>query len=153
MLFLALTACGKTTTDDPTPPTIHYGEDVCEFCGMITSESRFAAAYVSDDGHGHIFDDIGDMVQAHLNMQEEVVAFFVHAYEDENWMRAETAYYTLSDRLTTPMASGLAAFASVEQAAALADELDGQVLTFDELMTHYQENLPAAQQSNSAHQH
>lgn len=143
LLLLTLTACGRNADAAPTPPTIHYGEDICEFCGMITSEERFAAAYVTSDGHSHIFDDIGDMFLAHLKMQEEVVAFFVHDYEDESWIRAETARYTLSDELPTPMASGLAAFASAEKATVLAEELDGEVLTFDELMAYYQENPPA----------
>jgi len=78
---------------------------------MIASEELHAAAYVSDDGHGHIFDDIGDMVQLHLQEPDEVVAFFVHDYQDGAWIRAETAHYVRSDGVTTPMFSGLAAFA------------------------------------------
>ena len=105
---------------------------------MITSEDRHAAAYVSDAGHGHILDDFGDMVQLHLKEPGNVVAFFVHDYQDGVWIRAETAHYVRSDELTTPMFSGLAAFASSEHAEALADELQGQVLSFDEVLTHYQ---------------
>jgi nitrous oxide reductase accessory protein NosL len=106
---------------------------------MIISEERYAAAYVTQDGHGHAFDDIGDMLRAHQEMQEEVTAFFVHDYEDWAWIRAETAHYVLSSHLTTPMASGLAAFGTPEEAQALAAELEeSQLLTFDELKTHYQ---------------
>jgi nitrous oxide reductase accessory protein NosL len=139
VLALALTACGAAADAEPTPPTIHYGEDLCELCNMIISEERHAAAYVTEDGHGHAFDDIGDMLRAHREMQEEVTAFFVHDYEDRAWIRAETAHYVLSANLTTPMASGLAAFSAPEGAKALAAELQGQVLTFDELKTHYQD--------------
>ena len=138
ILLLTVTACGGAANAEPTPPTTHYGEDICEFCGMIISEERHAAAYVADDGHGHVFDDIGDMVQLHLQEQDEVVAFFVHDYQDGAWIRAETAHYVRSDGVTTPMFSGLAAFASSEQAEALADELQGQVLSFDEVLAHYQ---------------
>jgi copper chaperone NosL len=138
ILLLTATACGGAANAEPTPPTTHYGEDICEFCGMIISEERHAAAYVSDDGHGHIFDDIGDMVQLHLQGQDEVVAFFVHDYQDGAWIRAETAHYVRSDGVTTPMFSGLAAFASSEEAEALAGELQGQVLSFDEVLAHYQ---------------
>lgn len=142
VLGLALTACGGAADTEPTPPTIHYGEDLCELCNMIISEERHAAAYVTGDGRGHAFDDIGDMLRAHQEMQEEVTAFFVHDYEDRAWIRAETAHYVLSDSLTTPMASGLAAFSASEEAQALAAELQGQVLTFDELKTHYQDMPP-----------
>jgi copper chaperone NosL len=110
---------------------------------MIASEPRYAAATISPDGHGRIFDDIGDMVLAHLKNQAEVAAFFVHDYEDESWIRAETAYYMLSDQLSTPMASGLAAFTGAEKAAALADKLGGQVMTFEELLAYYQKKSAA----------
>jgi copper chaperone NosL len=142
ILLLTLTACGGDTNTEPSPPTIHYGEDICEFCGMIVSEERYAAGYITQGGGEHIFDDIGDMVQAHLEKQEDVVAFFVHAYEEHTWIRAETAHYVMSHDLPTPMLSGLAAFASAEQAKEFAAELNGRVLTFDQLLTHYRENPP-----------
>ncbi len=142
ILLLTISACGGEANSEPTPPTVHYGEDVCEFCGMIVSEETYAAAYVTGDGQGHAFDDIGDMVQSHLTMQEDVSAFFVHDHESKDWMRAETAHYVLSSALPTPMLSGLAAFASAKKAADFAAEVRGNVLTFDELLTHYRENLP-----------
>jgi copper chaperone NosL len=150
-LALILTACGGAGGAEPTPPTVHYGEDICEFCGMIVSEERHAAAYVTEDGHGHSFDDIGDMVQAHLGTHEEVLALFVHDYEDEAWIRAETAHYVLSDNLTTPMASGLAAFTSSDEAHTLAVELQGQVLTFDELLTYYRQMAPMTMGQGEEH--
>jgi copper chaperone NosL len=151
VLALALAACGSAPNAEPTPPAVHYGEDICELCGMIVSEERYAAAYVTEDGHGHSFDDIGDMVQAHLATQEAVIALFVHDYQDETWIRAETAHYVLSDDLTTPMASGLAAFTSSEEAQALAAELQGQVLTFDELLTHYRQLAPITMGEKGEH--
>ena len=137
LLLLSMSACGGGAAAEPTPPAIHYGEDACELCGMIISEEPHAAAYVTRDGHGHVFDDIGDMVRAHLAEPAEVAAFFVHDYADKSWIRAETASYLLSQELHTPMGSGLAAFASAEKAQALADELGGEVLTFEQVLAHY----------------
>jgi nitrous oxide reductase accessory protein NosL len=89
----------------------------------------------------HTFDDIGDMVQSYLKEEEpeRVSALFVHDYESRGWIRAETSLYVLSPELQTPMLSGLIAFASSEKARALAIELPGQMLTFDELLTLYHE--------------
>lgn len=143
LLLIAVTACGGAAGDEPTPPAIHYGEDICEFCGMIISEERYAAAYVTRDGQGRIFDDVGDMVQAHLQRQEDVAAFFVHDHETRDWIRAETAYFVLSPDLPTPMLSGLAACAAPEQAADLAAELGGEVFTFDELVTYLRDKPDA----------
>jgi copper chaperone NosL len=151
ILLWTTAACGAGANAEPTPPTIHYGEDVCEACGMIASEARHAAAYVTRDGHAHIFDDIGDMAKFHVARQEDVVAFFVHDYEDKEWIRAEAAHYVRSVEVTTPMLSGLAAFASPEEAKGLAAQLQAQVLTFDELLTHYHEVASMTMQEGVEH--
>ena len=144
-----ITACSGNVNDEPSPPTIHYGEDACELCSMIISEETFAAAYVARDGKGHVFDDVGDMVQTHIQNQE-AIAFFVHDYESKAWLRAENASFVHSDELHTPMLSGLAAFASLEKAEALATELGGEVLTFEELSTLYQGMSPMTMQKEGA---
>lgn len=137
---IIVTACGGTASSEPAPPVIHYGEDICEFCGMIISEERFAAGYITEDGQERIFDDVGGMFIAHLEKQEDVAAFFVHDYEDVRWIRAETAHYILSDDLPTPMLHGIAACETQEKADKLAAEYGGQVMAFDEVMTHFHEN-------------
>lgn len=146
LTLLTLTACGSNTSAEPAPPLIHYGEDVCEFCNMIINEERHAAAYITRDGESHIFDEAGNMLQGFLKNQEgsEVTAFFVHDYEHQNWLRAESAHYVLSREISTPMGSGLVALATAEQARALAAHVQGQVFTFEEILAYYQENPPAA---------
>ena len=70
LLLLTLTACGGIASADPMPPTIHYGEDICEFCNMIINEERHAAAYITKDGQSHIFDEVGNMFQGLLKNQD-----------------------------------------------------------------------------------
>ncbi len=138
-LLILFAACNSAADSDPTPPEIYYGQDMCEFCGMIVSEERYAAGYVTPAGQEYIFDDIGDLIQQRLQNPEEAAAIFVHDYLDHTWIQAQTAHYTLSKNLPTPMLSGLAAFSTAEQAQNFAQEKDGQVFTFAELLTHYQE--------------
>lgn len=140
LIILLLTACGAQADTDPTPPAIHYGEDICEFCGMIISDGRFAAGYLTADGQERIFDDLGGMFRFNLERQETITAFFVHDYEDTKWIRAETAHYVLSQELPTPMLSGLVACESRDKAEALAAEYKGQVLAFQDVLGYYQEN-------------
>ena len=142
ILLLLITACSGNANAESQPPQIHYGEDVCEFCGMIVTEERFAAGYITAGGQEHIFDDIGDMLQSRLQESENVQAIFVHDYDEHTWIKAESAYYALSENLPTPMLSGLAAFVSLERANEFAAELNGRVFTFDELLTYYRENPP-----------
>ncbi len=143
IFLLLVTACKANTSSKPAPPKIHYGEDICEFCGMIVSEERYAAGFITQEGQEIIFDDIGDMVQALLNNQVETTAIFVHDHDNHTWIRAESAYFTYSQDLPTPMLSGLAAFSGSDNAELFAADFEeGQVLTFDELLTFYRENPP-----------
>jgi len=139
-LLALLSACGPTTTAEPAPPVIHYGEDICEFCGMIISDERYAAGYITQAGEERIFDDVGGMFKTHLEQQESVTAFFVHDYEDTAWIRAEKAYYVFAEDMPTPMLFGLVARKTREQAETTAAEWQGQVLTFDEVLAYYQED-------------
>jgi copper chaperone NosL len=152
-LLLFITACAGNASAEPTPPVIHYGEDVCEFCGMIISDERYAAGYITADGQQHIFDDIGDMVQAHLTKEEQVVAFFVHNSENKSWIRAEKASYVRGGQISTPMLSGLAAFDSPEKAETLAAEWQANVMSFDELLADYQSNTPMPGEHAMEHDH
>lgn len=138
-MLLLVTACTAANAGEPVPPAIHYGESVCEFCGMIISEARYAAGYISTDGTEHVFDDIGDMIKAHRQQQENVSAFFVHDYNDERWIRAEPAFYVLSPHLNTPMGSGLAAVAAEADAGTLAAEMNGRVLSFEEVLVYFEQ--------------
>ena len=142
-LLVLTTACGGDASADPTPPTVHYGEDICEFCGMIISEERFAAGYLTETGEEYIFDDIGDMIQAYEQNQQTITTIFVHDHETHTWIRAETAHYVMSSDLPTPMLSGVAAFTTAEEAAGFAAEWQGQTFKFEELVTYYRQNPPA----------
>ncbi|MDX1521246.1 MAG: nitrous oxide reductase accessory protein NosL [Anaerolineae bacterium] len=138
---LLITGCAGQVASEPEPPVIHYGEDICEFCGMIISDERFAAGYVTHEGKERIFDDLGGMFRSYLEMQEDVMAFFVHDYEEITWIRAEHAFYVLSQDLPTPMLNGLAACQDQDKAEALAAQYDGQILTFDEVLAFYQSDM------------
>jgi copper chaperone NosL len=132
LLALALAACGQAAADEPRPPEIAYGLDVCAGCGMLIDSPQFAAALLTTGGEALKFDDIGDMLLYHQEHPEQPVrAWFVHDYETEAWIRAETAFYVQSSHVHTPMAHGLVAFAQEADAQALADSVGASVLSFD----------------------
>lgn len=127
-----LAGCGEARPAGPQPPEIAYGRDVCEQCGMVISEARFACATVLEDGTAHKFDDLGDMVLYHFDRPDQkVVAYFAHDYNSEAWIRAENAFYVQSDAIKSPMGHGLAAFEAATAAEAFATEVGGRVLNFD----------------------
>jgi copper chaperone NosL len=134
LLAAALLSACSSQPEGPRPPEILYEQDVCVSCGMIISEARFAAATVLTDGEGRKFDDIAEMLVYHMeHPTEQVAAWFVHDYEDEHWIRAETAYFVHSDALKSPMGGNIVAFEDETAANALAAELQGEVYTLDQL--------------------
>ena len=134
LLFgLLLPACAARPTE-PQPPAIAYGQDVCDECGMIIAEARFAAATITTIGGAHKFDDVGNMVLYHMkHPEEQVKAWFVHDYPSETWIRGETAFYVMAAAIDSPMGHGVAAFEAADSAEAFARERSADVLTFDEL--------------------
>lgn len=132
-VLLLSAGCGGEATLQP--PTVHYGQAVCDACGMIVSDERFAAAEVVIRGGRavtRLFDDTGEI--AGLAAPEGVeYAWYVHDMRTLEWLDARVAVYLRSDELHTPMALGVAAFASREAAEAARAELGGEVLGFDDL--------------------
>jgi copper chaperone NosL len=149
-VFLAaavlMTACSSSPNLDE-PPTILYGEDVCDHCMMIINEARYATAYSTGDGETRRFDDIGGMIRYDLDSGEDVVAYWVHDFETEEWLKAESAFYVEDDNLHTPMGFGIIAFDSQERAESWAALQGGMLMTFSEL------KAAGGETDNSNHQH
>jgi copper chaperone NosL len=132
VMLILVTAC-QTTPDFERPPEIRYGEDICERCGMIISEPRFAAAYVTRQGTGKIFDDIGDLLIHSDESGDDVAVYWVHDFENERWVKATEAYFVASQDLTTPMGHGIVAFSDFERASAWAAKNSTRTLRFGEV--------------------
>lgn len=132
--------CGETPA--AAPPKILFGQDVCDVCGMIISDDRFAAGVaVQADGRfeTRAFDDIGCLLSfEQAQPGENVVGRYVADYRTRTWRDAEAAAYLHSADLHTPMAFGLAALDTVAQAQALGEEYPGDVIDFRAVRERYE---------------
>lgn len=133
---LLLSGCAQGIAE-ARPPEIRYGEDTCANCTMIISDPRFAAAYAHEISPGRYtqlaFDDIGDMLlYAAKNPDHKIVNWYAHDYKTEEWLDATSAYFVVSDAIASPMGHGIAAYAVEEE----AQEMGGELLTWDALQTH-----------------
>jgi copper chaperone NosL len=127
-------ACARGPSDGP--PTVHFGQDVCETCTMIVSEQRFASAVVAGDGRRDalVFDDVGCLFAWEESHPETPVrARWVHDHDGPDWVRAESAWYLRSPEVRSPMGSGVAAFAGEAAARVLGRERGGDVLGWESL--------------------
>ena len=133
-VLLTIAVACSPKPEGPQPPEINYGQEMCDECGMVIDDQRFAAATLLINGEYLKFDDAGEMLSYHMNHPEDqVAAWFVHDYSTEEWIRGETATFVNSATIQTPMASGIVAFADPEQAEAFAVERSGKLFTLDEM--------------------
>lgn len=137
MLMLLLAACNNEPTW-PQPADIRYGETICAECGMIISQPKYAASFAYAESEGRYkslaFDDIGDMI-VYMRKHPELapVGIWVHDYETEEWIEAQSATYVKSDAIRSPMGSGVAAFVDPAAAERFAADMNGVVLDWDHL--------------------
>lgn len=135
-VFLSLVACSTTAVEsnEPQPPEMTYGQDVCASCGMLIDDAHFAAATLMKDGQTRKFDDVGEMMMYHMDHPDlNVEAWFVHDYNTQGWIRGETAYYVMDSQLLSPMGHGIAAFSDRATAVTFAQTFAADVLDFDGL--------------------
>jgi copper chaperone NosL len=145
VLLILLVAC-QAQFDSSQPPEIFYGEDLCVECGMIISDPRFAAAYYTTDGKAKIFDDIGGMAVHHTEHQEQIAQFWVHDFDSEEWVKADQAYFVISDKVHSPMDYGIVAFAKETRAQEFGSQNNAMVMSFNGI-------LESIEAGTSSHEH
>lgn len=124
---LAVPGCGRE--DAGGPPTIVLGDSVCNECGMIVSDERFATATIVQGQRGpepRVFDDFNcqyNYERAHAG--EAVITRWSHGYLSSVWIPTEGAIFLRSPGLRTPMGSGVAAFGTRAEAEQTKRDLEG----------------------------
>lgn len=136
----SLVACGRDPPDlappDSAPPE-RAGSLVCVQCDMTIREARFSASALIGDPPGPRrvdFDDIGCFLD-HQREHPEVRFLSEHVRDAGTmaWVEANTAWFVLSDRIATPMASGIAAYANLSEAQDKAREVGEAVIDLGSL--------------------
>lgn len=134
LFSLIISAC-NSGPDLESPPEIRYGEDTCTRCLMIINEARYAASYVTGTGEVRHFDDLGEMYAYIHEFPENVIIYWVHDYDTEEWLKGREAFYVAGTGFRTPMGFNIVAVSTEERAESLAAETDGVVYTFESLVS------------------
>ncbi|MDP2167803.1 MAG: nitrous oxide reductase accessory protein NosL [Thermodesulfovibrionales bacterium] len=102
----------------------------CHACGMkVDAASLFSAQIIDTSGNLLAFCDIGDMFISYGKMKEKSKKVYVKDHTSGGWIDAADAIYVKSEKISTPMGWGIAAFKTKEDAAK-----HGETLTFDAAM-------------------
>ena len=122
----ASAACGVTADG---PPKIELDRAPCAHCGMLISETMFAAAYKGPGAEARVFDDIGCLVASSKREADPGgLRFWFHDAPTGEWIAGSDATFVKSDRLRTPMSGGLIAYRDAAAAERGAVEYQGRVI-------------------------
>lgn len=111
-------------------------EDMCSYCKMAISETRYAAELIDSEGQAFKFDDIGCMANFIKSKKNtaKAVAYFVMDFDERQWIKAEDAYYVRSSELSTPMNGGIIAFTTQSKAQEAVGKYHGKLIRFGDVV-------------------
>ncbi|MHC4975535.1 MAG: nitrous oxide reductase accessory protein NosL [Planctomycetota bacterium] len=141
LALVSIAALGSCAPGEPTgPPAIILGEHVCDQCNMIISDERSASASLVVDNSQRTthkrFDDINCMLNFEGDHPDiEILQRWVHDHTTLAWLDAQSAVYLHSSELRTPMGSNLAAHTNSESALAHQEELGGEIMALEDLLS------------------
>ena len=131
-LLIGLCSCQSTAELTPSDVT---SNDTCTFCKMAIEQAQYAAEFMTKDGFTRKFDDIGCMVKhADKVKKTNIAAFYVMDYANKQWVKGEEAQFAQSEKIQTPMNSGLIAFKDKNTADSVASEYGGKVVGLNDLI-------------------
>lgn len=134
MALIAMMFFASCSNKAPEPQPIKFGTDNCDHCKMTISDKKFGAEMVNSKGKAYKFDDIGCMLDykkeyAKSHPDEQVTFFSINYYSPEKFVNMQDAFILQNGSVRTPMASGMVAFGTKEDAEKAKGEYGGEVVT------------------------
>jgi cytochrome c oxidase cbb3-type subunit 2 len=115
------------------PEPIRHGRDACARCRMPVGSPGFAGQVRDRDGAVTVYDDLGCLLDSLRDMKDRAAETYVEDRPSGRLVPLRDATLVRSAE-TTPMGSGLVAFADAEAARGFARDHQGQVVTLDEAL-------------------
>lgn len=123
------------------PEPLIFGKDTCYTCKMTLVDKRFGAELVTKKGKVYKFDDLNCMLNFYHSDYESTGNFkhilVVDFSSPEKLIEAQHALYVKSNNIRSPMASGAAAFETIETLDLSNKEWKGTLLGWGEFQTQY----------------
>jgi nitrous oxide reductase accessory protein NosL len=116
------------------PPDIVLDRTPCSRCGMLISETLYAAAYQAPGAEARVFDDIGCLRDAARN-ESGPLRIWVHDASDGRWVNGVEARFVSSPSIRTPMGGGFLAFRDPAAAHVAAARHNGRIIgSFEKIL-------------------
>jgi copper chaperone NosL len=139
LLIILLAALTYGCTVEPEP--LVYGTDLCHTCKMTLMDPKFGAEIVTRKGKVYKFDDINCMLSFYhsdFESQNNVAHLLVINFAQPNQLiDATNSWYLKSELIRSPMASGIAAFATEEEYSPYKKEWKAILMSWGETNTQF----------------
>ncbi len=134
LLFIVLIAAAFAGCKSEVEP-IRYGKDVCDHCKMLTMDPKFGAELITAKGKIYKFDDINCLItfmtESGTAVTETAEIYVIDYLQPQTLIPAKTAFYVHSDKVKSPMASGIAAFSTNESRYDQQQTMQGTELNWE----------------------
>lgn len=136
-MVFAVLAFGCTVEPEP----LAYGIDLCYTCKMTLMDEKFGAEIVTKKGKVYKFDDVNCMLgfyHTDVEPKENIAHLLVVNFtKPTQFIDATNSWYLKSDSIRSPMASGIAAFASQEEYSAFKIKWKAILMSWGEANTQF----------------
>lgn len=131
LLFIGLLiGCSNASLE---PAAIDVNVESCAACNMGINDVTHATQVIFSDGKSDVYDDIGCMIAAFKENEDNIGTGYVHDYLTEEWIDMNEATYVQDANIMTPMNYGIIAFHSSDEAINFQSENGGDIYSIDEL--------------------
>jgi copper chaperone NosL len=139
LLIILLAALTYACTVEPEP--LAYGTDMCHTCKMTLMDDKFGAEIVTKKGKVYKFDDVNCMLgfyHSDFESQGEIAHLLVVDFaQPTKLIDATNSWYLKSELIRSPMASGIAAFATEEEYSLYKKEWKAILMSWGETNTQF----------------
>lgn len=131
-LFMLMGAC-----QNPGPTPMAIGKDACHFCKMTIMDKKYGLELVTAKGLVQKFDDVACGLKYAKEHKGSGDKFYVINYHSTGFIDATTARFVKSDKIQSPMSSGIAAYATEAEAKAAQKSFGGEIYSWESIQKLY----------------
>jgi copper chaperone NosL len=120
------------------PKPIHYNLDVCEFCHMVITDTRYGTEILTDKGKAYKFDSFECLIDYTKEKQPHVGQYLVTDFNNpKELVAAEQTWVIKNEAMPSPMGRYLTVFSSQEAAKQALGTNEGKLLPFKEALAQF----------------
>jgi len=135
----------NTSCSNQKPRDININQDICAYCKMGITDTRFASELITAKGKVYKFDSIECLAAFYRQMNQHKkgnAKLWVHNFLlPKQWLNAKSAIFIKSDKIRSPMSLNLLAVANDSEMTNIQRQFDGKRIKWSDLQDYVKQNM------------